>query len=130
MRLIQLTSTQTSFRTVKFNRNGLSLIVARHSKQVVKNIQSTYNGVGKSLLVELLHFCLGAGKNKHFEEHLKDWCFVLTFEHAGAEYLVSRVVGEDKLAVNGKEMRLAAYKEFLNGLGAFETTCRHQHPDV
>jgi uncharacterized protein YydD (DUF2326 family) len=120
MRLIEITSTNTSFKTVRFNRTGLSVIVARHSKKGVKNIQSTYNGVGKSLLVELLHFCFGASKNKHFEEHLKDWCFILTFEHAGANYLVSRVVGEDKLAVNGKEMRLAAYKEFLNGLGAFE----------
>ncbi len=120
MRLIELTSTQTSFKSVRFNRTGLSLIVARHSKQAVKNIHSTYNGVGKSLLVELLHFCLGAGKNKGFEEHLKDWCFILTFEHAGIEYLVSRVVGEDKLSVNGKEMRLTAYKEFLNGLGAFD----------
>ena len=120
MRLIELTSTQASFKTVRFNRTGLSLIVARHSNKDVKNIHSTYNGVGKSLLVELLHFCLGAGKNQQFEEHIKGWCFILRFEHGDVFYLVSRVVGEDTLSVNGKEMRLTAYREFLNGLGAFD----------
>jgi len=53
MRLIELTSSKSTFKTVRFNRTGLSLIVARHTQ---KNLQATYNGVGKSLVITLLHY--------------------------------------------------------------------------
>ena len=120
MRLIELSSTTRSFKTVRFNRTGLTLILGRHSKKQARNIHSTYNGVGKSLLVALLHFCLGANKNKHLEAHLKDWCFSLDFEHEGKLYKATRVVGDEKIDLNGKEMKLTAFKDFLNDLGGFD----------
>jgi len=120
MRLIELSSTRASFKTVRFNRTGLTLIVGKHSKQQAKNLHATYNGVGKSLLVALLHFCLGASKNKQFEAHLKGWDFTLTFEHAGKEHRVTRTVGEDALQFDAKEMKLTPYKDALTALGVFE----------
>lgn len=120
MRLIELSSTRSSFKTVRFNRTGLTLIVGRHAKKQAKNIQSTYNGVGKSLLVALLHFCLGANKNRHFEEHLSGWDFSLRFEHREREHIVTRVVGEDLLHLDGKGMKLKPYKDTLNELGVFD----------
>lgn len=119
MRLIELSSTRPSFKTVRFNRTGLTLVVGRHAKRQAKNIQSTYNGVGKSLLVALLHFCLGASRNKQFEAHLTGWDFTLTLELGGREYRVTRTVGEDGLQFDGKEMKLDPYKKALNGLGIF-----------
>jgi len=98
----------------------LSLIVGRHTKKQSKNIQSTYNGVGKSLLIALIHFCLGASKNKHLENHLADWDFTLAFELAGKKHRVTRTVGSDRILVNGDELKLIPYKVFLNQLGAFE----------
>ena len=80
MRLIELSSTRSSFKTVRFNRTGLSLIVGKHTEKQAKDIQSTYNGVGKSLVIALLHYCLGANKYEQFETHLDGWDFTLTFE--------------------------------------------------
>lgn len=120
MQLIELTSSRPTFKTVRFNRTGLSLIVGRHTNKQAKNIQATYNGVGKSLLVALIHFCLGSSKNKHFETHLEGWDFALTFEHGGKTHKVVRTVGEDVLLFDDQEKKLSAYKDALNELGVFE----------
>ncbi len=127
MRLIELSSTRSSFKTVRFNRTGLSLIVGKHTVKQAKNIRSTYNGVGKSLLVALLHFCLGASKNRHFDAHLEGWDFTLTFEHDDKQHRVTRTVGEDAIHLDGQEYRLETsrkygkgYKETLNEIGVFD----------
>jgi uncharacterized protein YydD (DUF2326 family) len=120
MRLIQLTSSQPSFKTVRFNPTGLSLVVGRHTHKQAKNIQATYNGVGKSLLIALVHYCLGSSRNKHFDTHLQGWDFTLAFEHDGQTHQVTRTVGEDMLLFDTREMRLPGYKETLNELGVFE----------
>ena len=62
MRLIKLSANKDSFKTIKFNPTGLTIIVGAKSKG-----GETYNGVGKSLVIELLHFCLGSSKNPEFE---------------------------------------------------------------
>jgi len=72
MQLIRLSANHNSFNTVNFNPSGLTLIVGAHSKK-----GSTYNGVGKSLIVELLHFCLGSSKNEEFERKIPQWEFTL-----------------------------------------------------
>jgi len=59
MRLIELRANKDSFKTVKFNNKGMSLIVAKKRTDSEKN---TYNSVGKSLIVALIHFCLAAKK--------------------------------------------------------------------
>lgn len=53
MRLIELTANQPSFKRVAFNRTGLTLIVGRHRATKKTDLKSTYNGVGKSLIVAL-----------------------------------------------------------------------------
>lgn len=120
MRLIELSANRASFKTVRFNRAGLSLVVGKHTRKEAKNIHSTYNGVGKSLLVALIHFCLGANRNKQFEAHLDEWEFTLVFEHRGSNHTVVRTVGADKLDFDGKEIRLSQYKKALNELGVFD----------
>jgi uncharacterized protein YydD (DUF2326 family) len=120
MRLIELTSSRRSFKTIRFNRTGLSLVVGCHTKKQSKNIQATYNGVGKSLLVALIQYCLGSNRNKHFEAHLDGWDFTLAFEHAEKTHSVTRKVGADKILFNGTEMKLKEFKGALNELRVFE----------
>lgn len=115
MKLIRLTSNQESFKTVNFNPNGISLIVAKHSKKTSSLSKNTYNGLGKSLLVHIIHFCLG-GKSKNFEsfvENLPKWKFILKFQISSTTYVVSRSIKEiDKITlyVNDKEEILTISK--------------------
>ncbi len=120
MRLIELTSNRRSFKTVRFNETGLSLIVGRHSNPESVDATSTYNGVGKSLIVTLIHFCLGGNKNQQIEEHLADWQFNLVFTQDDARYEVSRTVGVTGVNLNGEDISLAEYKRRLDAMAIFQ----------
>ncbi|MCB2262050.1 MAG: penicillin-insensitive murein endopeptidase [Candidatus Thiosymbion ectosymbiont of Robbea hypermnestra] len=58
MRPIELTADQPSFRTIRFEPAGISLIVGGRSRKDETGSDKTYNGVGKSLVIALIHFCL------------------------------------------------------------------------
>ena len=60
MQLISLEANKPSFNTVHFNPKGLTLIIGK-STSTDKN--NTYNGVGKSLLLQLVNFCIGFQQN-------------------------------------------------------------------
>jgi uncharacterized protein YydD (DUF2326 family) len=119
MRLITLTSNQRSFKSVNFNRTGLTLVVGRHRASKKTDLKKTYNGVGKSLIVALVNYCLGADRNKQFDTHLPDWAFTLTFEHGGKLHQVTRATGEARLLFDDAEISLTKYLEYLEELGAF-----------
>lgn len=89
MRLLRLAANQPTFRTVSFNPVGLSLITGEQ-RQPKSDRTGTYNGVGKSLLLHLLNYCLGANASKVFKAALKDWVFYLTIEVGGREYQIAR----------------------------------------
>ena len=55
MKLLKLRANKESFHTIPFNSKGISLIVA---KKRTENERNTYNSVGKSLSIALIHFCL------------------------------------------------------------------------
>ena len=81
MRLISLTANKESFHPVKFNENGLTLIIGSQKKIENDNSKRTYNGVGKSLITAIIHYCLGSSKVKDFEDNLKGWEFQLKFSN-------------------------------------------------
>lgn len=120
MRLISLTANEPSFKPVFFNRTGLTLIVGKHGTAKKTDLKKTYNGVGKSLLITLIDYCLGSNKNKHFDTHLTDWAFTLVFEHAGLTHQVTRTPCELKLMYDEKTITLEKYKENLCQIGVFE----------
>lgn len=96
MKLIELSANKDSFKTVSFNEKGISLIVAEQTNPHETDTTNTYNGVGKSLIVLLIHFCLGA-KKKHYESFvnkLPDWFFYLTIEIAGKRHIIKRSMAE------------------------------------
>lgn len=96
MKLIELSANKESFKTVTFNKSGLSFIVAKQKNPESSDNSKTYNGVGKSLIVLLTHFCLGAKKDhyKSFIEKLPDWIFYLTIEIDGFTHVISRKMSE------------------------------------
>lgn len=115
MRLLRLSANKDSFKAVPFNPVGLSIIVGkRHNNDYTANKKNTYNSVGKSLTIALVHFCLGSTKNAEFEIKLNDWEFTLDFEIEGVEYSAVRKCNDQKkVFLNGKENTLEEYKDFL-----------------
>jgi uncharacterized protein YydD (DUF2326 family) len=115
MRLLKLSANKESFKTVEFNSNGLSIIVGkRHNNDYTQNKKGTYNSVGKSFTIALVHFCLGASRNPAFEEKLSEWEFSLDFEIDDELYTVTRKCNDQKnVILNGKTITNTEYTELL-----------------
>lgn len=112
MYLIELSANKPSFKTIKF-KEGLNFIIGGMSSEQ-KNKKSTYNGVGKSLMIKIIHFCLGCNKIKSFEKVLNDWEFFLKFKIDNNIYTVKRKCNEqNKIILNEKEMTVNEFNEFM-----------------
>jgi uncharacterized protein YydD (DUF2326 family) len=108
MKLIKLSANKDSFHTIFFNKVGLSLIVA---KKRTENERNTYNSVGKSLSIALIHFCLASNKIPAFEEQLSGWEFYMDFEINDEQFISRRITDrQDVIFLNGEEMSLADFK--------------------
>jgi uncharacterized protein YydD (DUF2326 family) len=108
MKLIKLRANKDSFHTISFNKVGLSLIVA---KKRTENERNTYNSVGKSLSIALIHFCLASNKIPAFEEQLSGWEFYLEFEINDEPFISKRTTDkQDFIFLNDKEMSLADFR--------------------
>jgi len=124
MRLIELSANQASFRTVRFNRNGLSLIVGRKSDPEDHSREHSFNGVGKSLLLYLVNFCLGSKTNQELAEKLPDWEFRLTYELNGNTHRLARsTTNQNKVTLDDDEISLSAYTDLL-GQTLFELSSK------
>ncbi len=116
MRLISLTANKDSFRTVNFNETGLTFIVAKQKNPGESDRGKTYNGVGKSLLIAIIHFCLGANKEYYnsFKEKLPGWVFTLKFRIRQNDYTVSRATDDqNKIVLNGEKLNIDKFNENL-----------------
>jgi uncharacterized protein YydD (DUF2326 family) len=117
MRLIELSANKQSFRPVKFNRTGPSFIVARQKDPESSDTKRTYNGVGKSLLVALVHFCLGSSKRQEFEDALPEWEFSLKFAIGDNEYTAKRATDQqDIIYLNGTRLSPKKFNQKLGKL--------------
>jgi uncharacterized protein YydD (DUF2326 family) len=118
MRLIKVSANKNSFKTVYFNRTGLSLIVGvRTAAGEPEADERSYNGVGKSLLVEIVHFCLGSNSNSAFQNQLIDWEFSLDFEIGDMRFVATRDTGKQReISLNGKSFKLKAFNEYIEKL--------------
>lgn len=92
MKLRKITSSLSTFKSIEFV-DGMNLIIAERSEQ--SRLQDTRNGVGKSTLVEILHFCLGAetpqGKGLR-AGHLAGQSFSLEVEIDARPLIISRAI--------------------------------------
>ena len=72
---------QPSFRTVDF-QPGLNVVLAERTK--ASTTKDSRNGLGKTTLVEIIHFCLGSNATKGrglLKEPLSGWTFSLDSAH-------------------------------------------------
>lgn len=114
MHLISLTANKKTFKAVQFNKSGLSLIVGKQKEPEKSDSGKTYNGVGKSLLIALIHFCLGSNTNNALAESIPDWEFTLSFELNRQKYTATRNTSkQNKIYLNNKQLTTKAFKTKL-----------------
>ncbi|MFA6269400.1 MAG: DUF2326 domain-containing protein [archaeon] len=85
---------KATFKTINF-KPGLNVILAEKSEK--SGPKETRNGLGKSTLIEIIHFCLGGEKGETLSDpHLDGWTFNLDLELSGRRYVVSRNTFDSK----------------------------------
>jgi uncharacterized protein YydD (DUF2326 family) len=118
MRLISLSASESSFKPIVFNREGASFILAKQDKPEQSDNSKTYNGVGKSLLVSIIDFCLGTKVNskitKALQLTLPEWYFILKIEINDKPYKITRYTKTPKhITLNEEELQVS---DFCNTL--------------
>lgn len=91
-----LYANQPSFQSVEFT-SGLNIVLAERTATSTR--KDTRNGLGKSTLIELIDFCLGANVQTGYGlciEPLKDWAFTLDITVAGNRVKVTRSIKSPK----------------------------------
>ncbi|MBU1627128.1 DUF2326 domain-containing protein [bacterium] len=79
---------KTSFKNIEF-KPGFNVILAERTKE--STIKDSRNGLGKSTLIEIIHFCLGANKGETLSKpDLDHWTFTLEIDLAGQRYFIMR----------------------------------------
>lgn len=119
MQLIRVYSNKETFHPVKFNVDGLSFIVARQKELSKSEKGKTYNGVGKSLLVRIIHFCLGAKVKdyKSFCDKLPGWEFYVDFSIGNNTYTAKRSTDNpQRIELNGEELTLNKFNMKMESL--------------
>lgn len=111
MKLIELGANKPTFRTIYFNPSGITLIIGKRAEEKGNN---TYNGVGKSLALYLVQFCLASKSNPKLSKKLPTWEFYLKFSINGKDFIVKRSTdNQSKVSLNGDEKSLSEFSEFM-----------------
>lgn len=113
MKLLSLTANNPTFHQIIF-KDGINIIVGKQASPHDKNDGNTYNGVGKSLILHLIHFCLGANKIDSFAAKLSGWEFTLNFSVDGEEYFATRSTDEqNKIDFCGEKISVTVVRQKL-----------------
>jgi uncharacterized protein YydD (DUF2326 family) len=93
---------QPSFKPVEFT-SGMNIIWADRTKDSTK--KDSRNGLGKSTLIEIIHFCLGAKVEKSkglMVDQLKEWVFSVELSIQNKNIIASRSIDDPgKITVKG-----------------------------
>ncbi len=88
MKLKRLTADNETFRTLEF-KDGFNVVIAERTEDATS--KDSRNGVGKSTLIDIIHFCLGGSKSKRLRaDELKGWTFSLDITLNGRDITVRR----------------------------------------
>ncbi|MCD4795221.1 MAG: DUF2326 domain-containing protein [Bacteroidales bacterium] len=117
MRLLQLTSSNPKFRTINFEK-GLNIVVGT---QLTKEQKKSFNGIGKSMSLSLIHYMFGSKFNlklkseKQLKEYLSKYGeFILTFTHNKKDYTIKKNFSQTEFYLNGEKITQTNYPKELN----------------
>ncbi|MCF6317865.1 MAG: DUF2326 domain-containing protein [Proteobacteria bacterium] len=116
MYLVSLKASEKSFKPIEFNSVGASFILAKQDNPEQNDNSKTYNGVGKSLLIALIDYCLGASTRNKITQSLHNsipnWHFILKVKINNLNYEIIRHTNNPKhILLNTEELTI---KDFCN----------------
>jgi len=100
MKLIKISANKSSFKTVTF-RDGFNFIIAEKDK--TSGDKDSTNGLGKSLLLEIIDFCLGSNPSETLKkDEMKDWTFYLDIKLNDDIFTLTRSVdNQGEITIHG-----------------------------
>ena len=124
MRIIKLSSSIKTFKTVNFNKKGFTIILAEKDDGYRK--KDSFNGVGKSLIVYLIHFCLGAQDSNDLKNKIPKEYFELEFEINGSLFKTKRWTSEQEfIYFNDEKTKLKDFREKMQELVFPESSTKY-----
>lgn len=115
-KLVKLSANKDTFHNVTF-KDGLNVVMGKPQNKGNLDVKSTTNGIGKSLLIKIIDFCLGSDKIKEWEEPLKDWIFTLEVNIDNRTHLISRAVNNQRhVTFNGEVITLSKFRDKIKEL--------------
>ncbi len=114
MKLLRLESDNPKFRNIDF-KEGLNIIAGI---QLSPEDKKTFNGIGKSMSLNLVQYILGADiSDKKIKDYLGAYgIFRLIFNHNETLYEVEKDFSKPGFKVNGTNKNKKQYSEFLTDL--------------
>jgi uncharacterized protein YydD (DUF2326 family) len=105
MKLLKLSSSNPKFRTINF-KDGLNILAGL---QLTAAEKKTYNGIGKSFSLHLIHLMLGATLDKPKEKKILDFLsnygiFFLEFKHQDKNYKIEKSFSESHFILNDERI--------------------------
>ena len=111
----------SSFRAITFEP-GLNIVISDQTQESTD--RDSRNGVGKSLLIEIIHFCLGSRFDKRSKlsvEQLHDWKFTIVLDIDGSEYRVTRNTTHSRtVEIEGNFRAWSSKPQYNANSGAWE----------
>lgn len=118
--IISVAANQESFREVTFEP-GFNVVLADRTQESTK--KDSRNGLGKSTLLEIIHFCLGSSGAPLKAPELKEWSFTTTIRLRGQDIRVTRSVAKPKFViVEGDTEGWPIQPESFSGKPGFSTS--------
>ena len=116
----RLSANHPSFKTLEF-KAGFNVILADRTQDSSK--RDSRNGLGKSTVIEIIHFCLGANTSKGkglLVAALQGWEFTLEIEINGTDLTVTRRVDEpNAFFVAGETGQLPVQPKMKKGVPSY-----------
>lgn len=112
MKLIKLYSDYPNFKTINFKPSGFSFIAGCEQK---KSETSTYNGVGKTLSIVLIDFCLGATALEDLKKINCNICLLVNINNQEFEFK-RHTVNHKIIYIDGKDYTVEKFKKKLEDL--------------
>lgn len=113
MYIKKLSANNTTFNEINFLENRVNLILGT---KISKEKGKSTNGVGKTLSVKIIDFCLGADVKKNSENSellkLSDWIFYLEIVVNNKKINISRAIDNKQyININGNEINIKDFKQ-------------------